>query len=190
MPSIVRSTGAAVALAVAVAGAPALAEQNELALAVGLRGGGEIQVRTGRQVADVLAGEYLSVFKGGGIEFDEVREFAEGDELRAVDWNVTARVGRPHVKKYMEERELTVMLVVDASASTMFGSVNQFKRELAAEVSALLSFAALRNQDRVGAALVSDRLELFLQPRRRRSHVRASMASSSNHARAQPSRKL
>lgn len=130
-----------------------------------------IEIATNRMVDQGVAGDYHSVFKGLGMEFAEVRPYQPGDDVRTIDWNVTARMGTPFVKKYVEERDLTVFLVVDVSGSLSFGSRAILKRELAAEVAALLSFAALRNQDRVGAALVSDRLELFLEPRRRRTHV-------------------
>lgn len=130
-----------------------------------------IEIATNRLVDQGVAGDYHSVFKGLGMEFAEVRPYQPGDDVRTIDWNVTARMGSPFVKKYVEERDLTIFLVVDVSGSLSFGSRAILKRELAAEISALLSFAALRNQDRVGAALVSDRLELFLEPRRRRTHV-------------------
>src|SRR5437764_12434937 len=130
-----------------------------------------LQLRARRAVEDLLGGEYHSVFKGTGLSFEEVRPYQPGDDVRTIDWNVTARMGMPFVKKYVEERDLTIFLVVDVSGSLSFGSRAILKRELAAEIAALLSFAALRNQDRVGAALVSDRLELFLEPRRRRTHV-------------------
>jgi uncharacterized protein (DUF58 family) len=130
-----------------------------------------IEIATNRLVDQGIAGDYHSVFKGLGMEFAEVRPYQPGDDVRTIDWNVTARMSAPFVKKYVEERDLTVFLVVDVSGSLSFGSRAILKRELAAEIAALLSFAALRNQDRVGAALVSDRLELFLEPRRRRTHV-------------------
>jgi len=130
-----------------------------------------IEIATNRLVDQGVAGDYHSVFKGLGMEFAEVRPYQPGDDVRTIDWNVTARMGVPFVKKYVEERDLTVFLVVDVSGSLSFGSRAILKRELAAEIAALLSFAALRNQDRVGAALISDRLELFLEPRRRRTHV-------------------
>lgn len=130
-----------------------------------------IEIATNRMVDQGVAGDYHSVFKGLGMEFAEVRPYQPGDDVRTIDWNVTARMGEPFVKKYVEERDLTVFLVVDVSGSLSFGSRAILKRELAAEIAALLSFAAVRNQDRVGAALVSDRLELFLPPRRRRTHV-------------------
>jgi uncharacterized protein (DUF58 family) len=130
-----------------------------------------IEITTKRLVNEGVAGGYHSVFKGRGVEFSEVRPYQPGDDIRSIDWNVTARMGVPFVKQFVEERDLTVFLIVDVSGSLSFGSRSILKRELAAEVAALLSFAALRNQDRVGAALVSDHLELFLPPRRRRSHV-------------------
>jgi len=130
-----------------------------------------IEIATNRLVDQGVAGDYHSVFKGLGMEFAEVRPYQPGDDVRTIDWNVTARMGAPFVKKFVEERDLTIFLVVDVSGSLSFGSRAILKRELAAEIAALLAFAALRNQDRVGAALVSDRLELFLEPRRRRTHV-------------------
>jgi uncharacterized protein (DUF58 family) len=130
-----------------------------------------IEIATNRLVDQGVAGDYHSVFKGLGMEFAEVRPYQPGDDVRTLDWNVTARMGTPYVKKYVEERDLTVFLAVDVSGSLSFGSRAILKRELAAEIAALLAFAALRNQDRVGAALISDRLELFLRPQRRRTHV-------------------
>jgi uncharacterized protein (DUF58 family) len=130
-----------------------------------------IEIATNRLVDQGVAGDYHSVFKGLGMEFAEVRPYQPGDDVRTLDWNVTARMGTPFVKKYVEERDLTVFIVVDVSGSLSFGSRAILKRELAAEIAALLAFAAVRNQDRVGAALISDRLELFLAPQRRRTHV-------------------
>lgn len=130
-----------------------------------------IEIATNRLVDQGVAGDYHAVFKGLGMEFAEVRPYQPGDDVRTIDWNVTARMGVPFVKKYVEERDLTIFLVVDVSGSLSFGSRAILKRELAAEIAALLAFAAVRNQDRVGAALVSDRLELFLPPQRRRTHV-------------------
>ena len=130
-----------------------------------------IELRTRRMVNDSFAGEYHSVFKGQGMAFDEVRPYQPGDEIRAIDWNVTARTGEPYVKRYVEERELTVMLVVDMSASEDFGSVNRFKREVAAEITAVLSFAATTNNDKVGLLIFTDRIELFIPPRKGRKHV-------------------
>lgn len=130
-----------------------------------------IEISTKRLVDQGVAGDYHSAFKGRGVEFAEVRPYEPGDEIRTIDWNVTARMGTPYIKRYVEERDLTVFLAVDVSGSQGYGSRAILKRELAAELSALLAFAAVRNQDRVGAALVSDRLELFLRPDRRRTHV-------------------
>ena len=130
-----------------------------------------IEIATNRLVDQGVAGDYHSVFKGRGMEFAEVRPYQPGDDVRTIDWNVTARMGTPFVKQYVEERDLTVFLAVDVSGSLNFGSRAILKRELAAELAALLAFAAIRNQDRVGAALLSDRMELFLPPRRRRTHV-------------------
>ena len=130
-----------------------------------------IEIRTKRLVNDSFAGEYHSVFKGRGMEFEEVRPYQPGDEIRTIDWNVTARTGEPYVKRFIEERELTVMLVVDASASENFGSIQQFKRELAAELTAVLSFAATTNNDRVGLLIFTDQVELYIPPRKGRRHV-------------------
>lgn len=130
-----------------------------------------IEIATNRLVDQGVAGDYHAVFKGLGMEFAEVRPYQPGDDVRTIDWNVTARMGVPFVKKYVEERDLTIFLVIDVSGSLSFGSRAILKRELAAEIAALLAFAAVRNQDRVGAALVSDRMELFLPPQRRRTHV-------------------
>jgi uncharacterized protein (DUF58 family) len=130
-----------------------------------------IEITTNRLVNESLAGEYHSVFKGRGMEFDEVREYQHGDEVRDIDWNVTSRTGHPYVKRYVEERELTVILLVDASASGTFGSTEKTKSEIAAEISALLSFSAIKNNDRVGAILFTDRVERFIPPRRGSTHV-------------------
>jgi len=132
-----------------------------------------IEIRTNRLVLEGMGGEYHSVFKGRGMEFAEVREYVPGDDVRAIDWNVTSRTGSPHVKRFVEERELTLMLLVDVSGSGAFGSGERTKTEIAAEVSAVLAFAAIRNNDRVGALLFSDRIERFLPPRRGRRHVLA-----------------
>ena len=131
----------------------------------------EIQVRTGRHVADVLAGEYVSVFKGSGIEFEEVRPYTPGDEIRSIDWNVTARMGEPFVKRYVEERQLTLMLMADVSASQDFGSVQRSKREAAAEFCALLGFAANRNDDKVGLLLFHGGIEQYIPPRKGQRHA-------------------
>jgi uncharacterized protein (DUF58 family) len=130
-----------------------------------------IQITTSRLVNESLAGEYHSVFKGRGMEFDEVREYQHGDDIRTIDWNVTSRTGHPFVKRYVEERELTVMLLVDASASGSFGSFEKTKAEVAAEISALLAFSAIKNNDRVGAILFTDTVEKFIPPRRGSTHV-------------------
>jgi uncharacterized protein (DUF58 family) len=130
-----------------------------------------IEISTKRLVDQGVAGEYHSVFKGRGLEFAEVRPYQPGDDVRSIDWNVTARMGSPFVKQFVEARDLTVFLVVDASGSLDYGSRAILKRELAAEVAALLAFAALRNHDRVGAALVSDRVERFLAPAHSRNQV-------------------
>jgi uncharacterized protein (DUF58 family) len=130
-----------------------------------------IEIRTKRLVSDVFSGEYQSVFKGRGIEFTEVREYLPGDDIRSIDWNVTARMGHPYVKKYDEERELTIMFLVDASASGRFGSVSRFKSELAAELCALLAFSATRNNDRVGLIIFTDRIEKVVPPQKGRRHV-------------------
>lgn len=130
-----------------------------------------IQIFTKRAVNDVLAGEYQSVFKGQGMEFDEVREYQPGDDVRTIDWNVTARHGHPYVKRYVEERELTVFLAVDISASGSFGSVAKRKSEVAAELCALLAFSAIKNNDKVGLLLFSNRIEKFIPPRKGGSHV-------------------
>ncbi len=129
-----------------------------------------IQIRTTKLVNDILAGRYESVFRGQGVEFKEVREYVPGDDVRNIDWNVTARTGTPYVKVLTEERELTIMLVVDASGSQRFGSVSQFKLELSAEVCAVLSFSAIQNNDRVGLIVFTDDVELFLPPRKGRKH--------------------
>ena len=130
-----------------------------------------IEIRTRRLVNDSFAGEYHSVFKGRGMEFDEVRPYMPGDETRTIDWNVTARMGQPFVKKYVEERELTVMLMVDASGSGDFASQGKFKRELAAELAAVLSFSATTNKDKVGMMIFTDKVELYIPPRKGRRHV-------------------
>lgn len=130
-----------------------------------------IEIRARRLVANVFLGEYHSVFRGRGIEFSEVRQYAPGDDVRAIDWNVTARMGAPYIKKYVEERELTVLLMVDVSASSVFTSTGITKRELAAEVAATLAFAAIANNDRVGLVAFSDRIELFVPPGKDRTHV-------------------
>lgn len=130
-----------------------------------------IEIRTKRLVNDVFSGEYQSVFKGRGMEFSEVREYLPGDDVRSIDWNVTARTGRPFIKKFEEERELTIMFLVDASASGGFGTVSRTKAELTAELCALLAFSATRNNDRVGLIIFTDRIEKVVPPRKGRTHV-------------------
>src|ERR1700675_4289305 len=130
-----------------------------------------LEIKTKGLVETAFAGDYHSVFKGRGMNFEDVREYQPGDEIRAIDWNVTARLGTAFVKKFTEERELTVVLVVDVSASGNFGSVSQSKRELAAEVACVLAFSAIRNNDKVGLLLFSDRVELFIPPKKGRSHT-------------------
>jgi uncharacterized protein (DUF58 family) len=130
-----------------------------------------IQLVTGRQVADVMAGAYLSVFKGRGMEFDEVRPYVPGDDVRTIDWNVTARVGEPHVKRYVEERELTVLLLVDISPSQDFGSAARSKREAAVELAALVAFSAIHNQDKIGLLLFHGAAEEYIPPRKGQKHA-------------------
>mgnify|MGYP001545907109 CR=1 FL=1 len=130
-----------------------------------------IEIRTRKIVNSLISGEYHSVFKGQGMEFDEVREYQFGDDVRLIDWNVTARMGSPYIKKFCEERELTVMLVVDASASGEFGTFAQMKGEIAVEICALLAFSAIKNNDRVGLLIFTDRIEKFVPPKKGRSHV-------------------
>jgi uncharacterized protein (DUF58 family) len=130
-----------------------------------------IQLKVSRLSNDVVSGHYVSAFKGVGIEFDEVRQYIPGDDIRSIDWNVTARTGDPYVKRFVEERELTVILMVDLSASQRFGSVNTLKSDLAAEISALLAFLAIKNNDKVGLLIFSDTCELYLPPQKGRYHV-------------------
>ncbi len=130
-----------------------------------------IQITTSRMVRDVFCGQYQSVFKGRGMEFEEVREYQAGDEIRSIDWNVTARMGHPYVKKFMEERELTVMLLLDLSGSSYFGTVNKLKRQIAAEICSVLAFSAIRNNDKVGLIVFTDRIEKFVPPAKGISHV-------------------
>jgi len=130
-----------------------------------------IEIHTRKAVNDVLAGEYHSVFKGRGVEFEEVREYQPGDEVRSIDWNVTARMGKPFVKRYREERELTIMFVVDLSASGAFGSVHMTKNEVATELCALLAFSAVKNNDKAGLIVFTDTVELFIPPGKGVTHV-------------------
>lgn len=131
----------------------------------------QIEVRTRHLVDDTLAGSYHSVFKGRGMNFDEVREYVPGDAIRSIDWNVTARTGVPHVKKFTEERELTILLVIDVSNSGQFGSGEESKREMMAELGSVLAFSAVRNNDKVGLILFSDFVELYIPPKKGRSHI-------------------
>jgi uncharacterized protein (DUF58 family) len=131
----------------------------------------QIEIRTNRLVTESLAGAYHSVFKGQGMNFDEVREYQPGDDVRTIDWNVTARMNHPFIKKFVEERELTLMLLVDVSGSGLFGSRAQSKRELAAEIASVLAFSAIRNNDKVGLLLFTDEVEKFIPPRKGRGHV-------------------
>jgi uncharacterized protein (DUF58 family) len=131
----------------------------------------QIEIRTKGLVNQVFSGEYHSVFKGRGMEFSEVREYQFGDDIRNIDWNVTARFGHPFIKVFEEERELTVILMIDLSGSLMFGSVSKTKQRIAAELSAILAFSALKNNDKVGLILFTDKIEKFVPPRKGRKHV-------------------
>jgi uncharacterized protein (DUF58 family) len=130
-----------------------------------------IEIRTKRLVNDLFSGEYHSTFKGQGMEFEEVRQYEPGDDVRLIDWNVTARTGYPHIKKFKEERELSVVLLVDASSSGRFGTRERFKSEMAAELAALLAFSAIKNNDKVGLIIFTDSIEKFIPPKKGRSHV-------------------
>ena len=130
-----------------------------------------IHFKTNHLVNDIMAGEYTSAFKGRGMEFEEVREYQPGDDVRCIDWNVTARMGSPFIKEYREERELTVMLIVDVSSSGFFGSENRLKNEVAAEIAAILAFAAVKSNDKVGLILFTDRVEKYIPPKKGRGHV-------------------
>ena len=131
----------------------------------------KIEIRTSRLVNDVFSGEYHSIFRGRGMEFSEVREYMPGDDVRTIDWNVTARYNHPYVKVFREERELTIMLVVDLSGSGGFGSLDKLRREISAELAAVLAFAAVRNNDKVGLLLFTDTIEKFIPPKKGRFHV-------------------
>ena len=131
----------------------------------------QIEIQTNKLVSETFAGEYLSTFKGQGIEFSEVREYTPGDDVRDIDWNVTARAGVPYIKKFNEERELTVFIACDVSGSGQFGSADKLKLEAAAELAALFAFSALHNNDKVGLLLFSDQVELFLPPRKGQKHI-------------------
>ncbi len=130
-----------------------------------------IEIRTKKLVNDLFSGEYHSTFKGQGMEFEEVRQYEPGDDIRLIDWNVTARTGYPHIKKFKEERELSVVLLVDASSSGQFGTRKQFKSETAAELCALLAFSAIKNNDKVGLIIFTDSIEKFVPPQKGRGHV-------------------
>ena len=130
-----------------------------------------IQITTSRMVSDLFAGQYHSVFKGKGMEFDEVREYMPGDDVQSIDWNVTARTGLPHIKKFVEERELTVMIILDASMSCKFGSTTQLKSQIAAELSSVLAFSAIQNNDKIGLIIFTDRVEKFIPPHKGLRHV-------------------
>jgi len=130
-----------------------------------------LEIKTGRIVNELFGGQYESVFKGRGMEFDEVREYQPGDEIRSIDWNVTARMGHPYIKKFVEERELTIMLLVDASHSQKFGTTTQTKLEMAAELSAVLAYSVVKNNDKVGALLFTDKVEKFIPPSKGTSHL-------------------
>jgi uncharacterized protein (DUF58 family) len=131
----------------------------------------QIQIYTSRMVDASFAGQYESVFKGRGMQFDEVREYTPGDDIRTIDWNVTARTGRPYIKRYVEEREMTVVFAVDLSASGDFGTINKAKNELAAEFCAVMAFAAAKNNDKVGLLIFSDRIDLYIPPKKGISHM-------------------
>ncbi len=131
----------------------------------------KIEIITSRLVNDIFAGEYHSIFKGQGMEFSEVREYTMGDDIRTIDWNVSARMGSLFVKKFQEERELTVMLLIDMSSSSKFGTVNNLKSEIAAEISALLAFSAIKNNDKVGIIIFTDKIEKYIPPKKGRTHI-------------------
>jgi uncharacterized protein (DUF58 family) len=130
-----------------------------------------LELKTRRLVNSSFAGQYHSVFKGQGMNFEEVREYSPGDEIRSIDWNVTARMNTPYIKKFTEEREMTVIIMLDVSASGAYGSVEMSKREMAAEVAAILAFSAIKNNDKVGLLLFSDQVELFMPPKKGRQHT-------------------
>jgi len=131
----------------------------------------QIQIYTSRMVNTSFAGQYESVFKGRGMQFDEVREYTPGDDIRSIDWNVTARTGRPYIKRFVEEREMTVIFAVDLSASGAFGTINKMKNDLAAEFCAVLSFAAAKNNDKVGLLIFTDRIDLYIPPKKGSRHI-------------------
>ncbi len=131
----------------------------------------KIEIITSRLVNDIFAGEYHSIFKGQGMEFSEVREYSIGDDIRSIDWNVSARMGSLYVKKFVEERELTLMLLIDMSSSSKFGTVNNLKSEISAEISALLAFSAIKNNDKVGVIIFTDKIEKFIPPKKGKTHI-------------------
>ncbi|MBK8575419.1 MAG: DUF58 domain-containing protein [Elusimicrobia bacterium] len=145
--------------------------QNSTSTADVLKRVRKLEITARRLVNDTFAGQYSSTFKGRGMEFSEVREYMPGDDVRSIDWNVTARTGHPYIKKFVEERELTILFLVDASRSLRFGSRSQFKAELAAEITAVLAFSALANNDKTGLVLFSDRVEKYIPPRKSRGHI-------------------
>ena len=130
-----------------------------------------IEIRTKKLVNELFSGEYHSTFKGQGMEFEEVRQYEPGDDVRLIDWNVTARMGQPYIKKFREERELTVILLIDVSSSGQFGTRDRFKNETAAELGALLAFSAIKNNDKVGLIIFTDEIEIFVPPKKGRAHV-------------------
>ncbi len=131
----------------------------------------QIQIKTNYLVNDIMSGEYVSAFKGSGMEFSEVREYVPGDDVRLIDWNVSARMDRPFIKGFQEERELTVMLLVDISSSGKFGSAIETKGEVSAEIASILAFSAIKNNDKVGLILFSDRIEKYIPPKKGRAHI-------------------
>lgn len=131
----------------------------------------KIQVKTNHMVNDIMAGEYVSAFKGRGMEFSEVREYQPGDDVRLIDWNVTARMNQPFIKEFIEERELTLMLLVDVSSSGSFGSDQKFKNEIAAEVASIIAFAAIKNNDKIGLIIFSDKIEHHISPKKGKAHI-------------------
>ena len=130
-----------------------------------------IQIKTSHMVTELMAGEYVSAFKGRGMEFNAVREYTPGDDVRLIDWNVTARMDQPFIKEYIEERELNVMLMVDVSSSGEFGSTGKFKNEISAEVASILAFAAIRNNDKIGLIVFSNKVEHYIPPKKGKAHV-------------------
>jgi uncharacterized protein (DUF58 family) len=148
----------------------------------------EIQIRTGRHVADVLAGQYVSVFRGQGIEFDEVRPYTPGDDVRTIDWNVTARMGQPFIKRFVEERQLTIQLVADVSTSMVFGSGERSKRDAMAELCALLAFSAIRNDDKVGLTLFHGQVEHHIPARKGQRHVLRVIREIVQHEGSEPTK--